>query len=448
MKVAIVHDWLTGMRGGEKCLEVFCELFPRADIYTLLHAPGAVSPIIEEHRIRTSFIQRMPRAVDSYRYYLPFFPLAVRRFDLTGYDLVLSSSHCVAKGVRVAAGTCHISYTHTPMRYIWDQYDAYFGNGRAGPLVGGGMRMLRPWLQRWDIATSRNVHYFIANSRFVAQRIRRYYARDAAVIHPPVDVGAFSASSRDDGFYLMVTALAPYKRVDLAIEAFNRLGAPLKIIGSGQDEARLRALAGPNVELCGWRSDRELRMAYAGCRALIFPGEEDFGIVPVEAMASGKPVIAFGRGGALETVVPMTDGDAIPPHFKQRVPTGVFFGLQTADALVEAVRYFEARRGRFDAIGIRRHAESFSRARFKDEVGRFIALRCEQFSSQGPRDASPPSSRSSLNKRRAFTSQSWRRASSMRASRTGASGGSARARSMARAKLPSSASDATKASLQ
>jgi glycosyltransferase involved in cell wall biosynthesis len=374
MKVAIVHDWLTGMRGGEKCLEVFCELYPDADVYTLLHLRGTVSATIEAHRIHTTLLQRLPLAHRLYRYYLPIFPLAVHQFEFEGYDLILSSSHCVAKNVRVPPGVCHISYVHTPMRYVWDQYDAYFGVERAGFFVRNAMRILRPWLQREDVITSRSVHYFIANSQHVARRIRRYYRRDAAVIYPPVDVQAFSPSERDDGYYLMVTALAPYKRVDLAIQAFNHLRLPLKIIGSGQEQKRLKKLAGPNVELCGWKPDTDIREAYAGCRALVFPGEEDFGIVPVEAMASGKPVIAYGKGGAVETVIPLGGQARLASGSGSNSggATGVFFYEQAPESIVEAVHHFERHRTQFEPLRIRKRAELFDRQRFKDEIYRFI----------------------------------------------------------------------------
>lgn len=385
MKVAIIHDWLTGMRGGEKCLEVFCEIFPEADIFTLLHKPDSVSQSIERHRITTSFVQHLPFAQTSYRYYLPLFPLAIERFDFGDYDLVLSSSHCVAKNVRVPQTTCHIAYTYTPMRYVWDQYEAYFGAGRAGLLVRGAMRTARPWLQHKDVAASRGVHYFVAISQHVANRIQRFYGRSSDVIYPPVDTSRFTPSARDDGYYLMVTALAPYKRVDLAIAAFNQLGAPLKIIGSGQDEKRLRELAGPTVELCGWKSDSEVKQAYERCRALVFPGEEDFGIVPVEAMAAGKPVLAFGKGGAVETVIPL-NGSAAPDGSMAngKAPTGIFFYEQSVDAIIAAVRRLELERDRFDQQRIRGHAESYNRQRFKTEIESYIATKYAEFRSTGP----------------------------------------------------------------
>src|SRR5262245_39977326 len=301
MKVALVHDWLTGMRGGERCLEVFCELFPDADLYTLLHVPGSVSPVIERRRIVTSFIQRLPGAAQGYRRYLPLFPLAVSRFDLRGYDLVLSSSHAVAKSAPVPAHTPHVCYCFTPMRYVWDLYDDYFVR-----FAGIPTRLLMPplaaALRRWDRRTASRVRHFVAISRFVADRIRRAYGRSADVIYPPVDVSRFRIEETTGDYYLVVSALAPYKRVDLAVEAASRLGRRLVVVGTGPEERRLRPLAGPHVEFLGWRDDADVADLYARCRALIFPAIEDFGITPLEAMASGRPVIALGRGGALETV--------------------------------------------------------------------------------------------------------------------------------------------------
>lgn len=381
MKVALVHDWLTGMRGGERVLEVFCELFPNADIFTLLHVEGSVSPTIERHRIRSTFIGRLPQAERKYRFYLLLFPFAAERIDLSGYDLILSSSHCVAKNVRGPEGACHISYVHTPMRYVWDQFDAYFGPGRASLPVRAAMRAVRPWLQRRDVETSRRVDHFIANSRHVAKRIERHYGRTAEVIYPPVDVDRFSPSPRDEGYYVMVTAFAPYKRVDLAIEAFNRTGSPLHIIGSGQDEARLRSMARPNIKFLGWGTDAQVSAAYAGCKALIFPGEEDFGIVPVEAMASGKPVIAYGRGGVLDTVVPL-DGrksSTREESSNSHAPTGVFFLEQTPDSLIQALRRFEDNRHRFDPELVARHARSFHRRSFKARLEGFIREKYDLF---------------------------------------------------------------------
>jgi len=364
-KVALVHDWLTGMRGGERCLEVFAELFPRADLYTLLHVPGSVSGVIENRRVVTSFIQRLPRAEQRYRHYLPLFPAAVRAFDLSGYDLVLSSSHAVAKSVRIPAGVRHVCYCFTPMRYVWDLYDDYFG-ARAGMAARLLMPPVAAWLRRWDRATASGVHHFVAISRFVADRIRRTYGRHADVIYPPVDVSRFRLDDSPGDFYLVVSALTPYKRVDLAVEACNRLGRRLLVVGSGPEAARLRALAGPTVELLGWRGDAETAELYARCRALLFPPLEDFGLTPLEAMAAGRPVIAFGRGGARETVVPPGEGEA---------PTGLFFDHQTVDDLVDAIRRLESGAIAFEPKTLRRRAEGFDRPLFRERVQAYLEAR-------------------------------------------------------------------------
>jgi len=365
MRVALVHDWLTGMRGGERCLEAFCELFPEADLFTLLHVPGTVSPVIERRRITTSFVQRLPDVERRYRAYLPLFPLAVRGFVLRGYDLVLSSSHCVAKAARPGPGALHVCYCFTPMRYVWDLAADY--RRTAGPLVRALMPPVAAALRRWDRATATRVHHFVAISRFVADRIRRCYGREADVIYPPVDVGRFEPGEGPGEFYLVVSALAPYKRVDLAVEAATRLGRRLLVVGTGPEERRLRALAGPTVEFLGWRSDAEVAGLYRRCRAVLFPGVEDFGIVPLEALAAGRPVIAYAAGGALETLVGLEDGVG--------EPTAVFFAEQTVDALVDAIRRFEANASRFDPKALRRRAEPFDRARFKAEMAAYLEQR-------------------------------------------------------------------------
>lgn len=352
MRIALVHDWLTGMRGGEKCLEVLCEMFPDAPIYTLFHIAGSMSPLLESKEIHTSYLQHFPMLKQKYRSYLPLFPSAIESLDLSGYDVIISTSHCVAKGVRVPQGALHISYVHTPMRYVWEMYDEYFGKGRAGIAARLAMAVLAPLLRRWDLKTAGRVHHYIANSENVRDRILRLYKRDAKVICPPVDTGLFRLSGADDGFYLLVSALVPYKRVDLAVEAFNRSGGRLLIVGKGPEDQKLRTLAKPNIEFLGWRSDQELSDLYGRCRALIFPGEEDFGIVPLEAMASGKPVVAFAKGGALETVVEGV--------------TGSFFHQQTTEACLESVGALS--RMRLNPEKIRAHALQFRREVYRDRM--------------------------------------------------------------------------------
>ena len=376
MKVALVHDWLTGMRGGEKCLEVFCELFPDADLLTLLHIPGSVSPTIERHHIVPSFLQRLPGSQRGYRHYLPLMPTAVETLDLSAYDFVLSSSHCVAKGVIPRPDALHVSYVYTPMRYAWDLWPQYF------PPTGWISRAILPgvlnYLRLWDTASAHRVDQFVAISQFVARRIAKYYRREASVIYPPVDTSFFVPGGESDDYYLMVTALVPYKGVDLAIRAFNTLRRPLKIVGSGPLEKHLRRLAGPTVELLGWRSDAELQQYYAACRAVIFPSQEDFGIVPLEANASGRPVIALGQGGALETVTPANDlreplavHPDIGPH---HVPTGVLFPQRTPESLEAAVRFFEAHETLFSRDALRQHALPFDRECFKDRMRQMLAV--------------------------------------------------------------------------
>jgi len=376
VRVALVHDWLTGMRGGEKVLEVLCEIFPRADIFTLLHVPGSVSPTIESHSIRTSALQRFPHVERRYRYYLPLMPWAIARFDFSGYNFLISSSHCVAKAARPQEGALHICYCLTPMRYIWDQYDSYFSRERARWPVRVAMGLLRRRLQRWDVGTSHRVHIFTAISGNVAERIRRYYGRDvSAVIYPPVDVDRFEVGRGAGGYYLVVSALAPYKRIDLAVAACSRLGRKLKIVGTGPEERRLREIAGTNVEFLGWRTDDEVAQAYRDAEALLFPGEEDFGIVPLEAQASGRPVIAFGSGGIRETVIPLTDSEGASASARRGAaagPTGVFFQKQDTGALVQAILTYEQHRTAFDPLALRQHAARFDRSICKARLAEFF----------------------------------------------------------------------------
>ena len=378
MKVALIHDWLTGMRGGEKVLEVFCELFPDAHLYTLLHNRGSLSNTIEDMDIRTSFIQKLPLIKKKYRHLLPIFPTAIERFDLREYDLVLSSSHCVAKGVKTGAGTLHICYCFTPMRYIWDLYNLYFGKERASVITRLGTSFVLNYLRKWDVASSNRVNKFVAISRYIAERIGKNYGRDSDLIYPPVDCSYFQPKQTNDGFYLMVSPLAPNKRVDLAVEAFNTIGLPLIVIGSGQEEKRLKKMAGKNIKLMGWQSDEVVREHYVNCKALIFPGVEDFGIVPLEAQACGKPVIAFGEGGALETIIPL-DKKTKNSNEQLENATGLFFYEQTAESLANAVARFEDVQGQFNWQAIRRNAELFDRAIFKDRIKEYIEKKYKEF---------------------------------------------------------------------
>jgi glycosyltransferase involved in cell wall biosynthesis len=354
MRVALIHDWLTGMRGGEKILEVLCELHPDADIFTLFHRPGTVSPTIERHRIRTSLIQRMPFAATHYRRYLPLFPFAVEQFDLDGYDLVVSASHCVAKSVVPTGRAKHLCYCFSPMRYAWDQFDAYFGPHRVGRVASRWFyRPVMARMARWDAATAARSNRFAAISRYVAGRIRRYYNREASIVYPPVDTVFYSpADVPAESHFLIVSALVPYKRIDLAIEACRRAGAPLRIVGDGPDRERLERQAGRSAEFLGAVSNEQIRDEFRRSLAVILPGEEDFGIVPLEAQACGRPVVAFGRGGALETVV---DGD-----------TGVFFDDPTPASLAAALGRVAVLS--FDAERLRRHAEGFSRERHVERM--------------------------------------------------------------------------------
>lgn len=304
-KVLLAHDWLTGFRGGERVLESFCELFPDAPIYTLLHDKGSTSPTIESKRIHTSFLNHVPGIERNYRKFLPLMPLAAQCLKLEEAEFVLSSSHCVIKGAKKPKGARHVSYVHSPMRYMYDQYDNYFGPQTSLPMRVGG-RIFRNYLVSWDIRSNKNVDLMIANSKFVRERIRRFYKTDAEVIYPFVDFADFetlrTAPVPKKDHYVMVTAFAPNKRVDLAIEAFNRLKLPLVIIGGGQLDRELRAQAGPTIRFLGNVSRADVVKTLAESRALIFPGVEDFGITPLESLAAGTPVIAFKAGGVLETL--------------------------------------------------------------------------------------------------------------------------------------------------
>ena len=359
MRIALVHDWLTGMRGGEKALEVLCERYPQAEIFTLLHVRGSVSATIERLPIHTSLLQRLPAVERYYRECLPLFPALIEQFDLERFELLISTSHCVAKSVLAPPRAIHLCYCLTPMRYAWDQFDAYFGPGRIGTIPSAVMRRAMARLARWDRDTADRADRYVAISHYVAGRIRRYYNREAVVVYPPVDTEFFhpdeARAGRQDPYALVVSALVPYKRIDLAIDATTRAGIPLRIAGAGPEREHLEEHARAcraDVLFLGSQSNEEIRTLYCGAAVVLLTGEEDFGIVPLEAQACGRPVVALGRGGALETVVPNE--------------TGLLVDEPTSEAFAQAIT--RAIRKRFDPAGIRRHAERFSRSRFGDQI--------------------------------------------------------------------------------
>lgn len=357
-KIALVHYWLVGMRGGEKVVDCICDMFPDIDIYTLIYDKAKINDNINSKNIHTSFIQKMPFSRKKHQLYLPLMPIAIEQFDLSDYDIVISSESGVAKGVLTKPQTCHICYCHSPMRYLWNMYFDYLNNERMGFFKKTFIRGFFNYLRIWDLASSFRVDYFICNSENVRKRVLKYYKRDAQVIYPPVSTDDFKFSDKKEDFYLTVSQLVSYKRVDLAVEAFNRLNKKLVIIGDGSEKKNLKRKAGSNIEFLGWQDDSVLKDYYSRARAFIFPGEEDFGITPVEAQASGTPVIGFGKGGLLETVI---DGE-----------TGVLFYRQDVSALVEAVEKFEKMEKSFDYYKISENAKKFDVSNFKSRLADFI----------------------------------------------------------------------------
>lgn len=359
MKVALSHDWLTGMRGGEYVLEAISEMFPAAELFTLISIPGKVSARLDAIPTHVSWFRRIPGAEAKYRMLLALMPAAMASLKLDDFDLIVSSSHCVAKGVRKRKDAVHVSYVHAPMRYMWARFDEYFGPRQAPFPIRLAAHLCRPFLQRWDrrVSNHQRVNRLVANSAYIARQIHEAYAREADVVYPFVDISRFGAARRPGSKYLIVGAFAPYKRIDLAIEAFNRLKLPLQIVGSGQDEKKLRGIAGPTIEFLGALSNEEIAALYSTCKAFVFPGAEDFGITPLEAMCAGAPVIAFAEGGATETVTERT---------------GVFFASQTVESMTEAILKIEKETIVIHESDCRARAAMFSKGRFQAELAAVI----------------------------------------------------------------------------
>jgi len=364
-KIALVHYWLTGMRGGEKVVESICDLFPDMDIFTLVYDKRKIAESINQHKVFTSFIQKLPFARKKYQTYLPLMPIAIEQFNLSGYDIIISSESGIAKGVLTKPETCHFCYCHTPMRYLWNMYFDYLKNENIGFLKRKIIEIFFNYLRVWDLATASRVDYFISNSNNVRKRILKYYRRDSEVIYPPVDVEGMVFEAKKQDYYLVVSQLVSYKRIDLAIRAFNELKKELIIIGEGQEYRKLKKIANSNIKFLGWQSQENLRQYYANAKAFIFPGEEDFGITPVEAQASGTPVIGFGRGGLLETVI---EGK-----------TGLFFYKQDYKELTSVIESFESNTNKFDCYTIRENSLKFSRGRFENDLVKFIEEKYQEY---------------------------------------------------------------------
>lgn len=367
MLVAFVHDWLTAYAGAEKVLEAALELYPTAPIYTLVYQQESFKGTrIAEHPVHTSFIERLPKGREKYRAYLPLMPLAVEQFDLSGYDVVISSSYAVAKGVLTRADQLHISYVHTPIRYAWDLQFQYLKQaGIERGLKSAIARAILHYIRLWDVASSNRVDVFVANSHYVAQRIWKMYRREAQVIYPPVDVDRFTPKGQREDFYLTLSRFVPYKKIDLIVEAFTQLGLPLVVIGDGPDFNKVKRIAGPNVQLLGYQPDIVVKDYMERCKAFVFAADEDFGITPVEAQAAGAPVIAYGRGGVTETVL----------HGE----TGLFFQEQTVESLLATVRAFESGEYQFDPERLRQNAERFSKKRFQQEFSELVEREWAKF---------------------------------------------------------------------
>ena len=373
LRVAIVHYWYVKRRGGERVLEVLAEMFPQADIFILVHDPKALAGPMKGRRIVPSFLQKLPQARKYYRALLPLFPLALEQLKLGSYDLVISHEAGPAKGVITRAATCHICYCHTPMRFLWDMYQEYVDSAPLGMMGRVMYSLASHYVRQWDFASAARVDHFVASSENAARRIRKYYGRSSEVIYPPVDVGAFSLADSHDDFYLVVSPLVAYKRIDLAVKTCNELGRRLIVIGEGPEKNALQNIAGPMVRFLGFQPGEVVQEHYRRCRAFLFPGEEDIGLTPIEAQASGRPVIAFGRGGALETVV-----GAFPGANDPEMATGIFFREPTPKSLAEAILRFETVENRFSPQFIQAHVQQFDKRHFVTKMSAFVADKLEQ----------------------------------------------------------------------
>lgn len=361
LKKALVHDWFAVYAGAEKCVESITNIWDDLDVYSLIDflTEKDREVILKGKYAKTSFIQKLPLARKNYRGYLPFFPLAIEQFDLRDYDLIISSSHAVAKGVLTHADQLHISYIHTPIRYAWDLYHQYLReSGLDRGIKGKLAKMILHYIRLWDQTTVNRVDHWVANSHYIANRVRRVYGVKADVIYPPVDVEKFALREKKENFYLTASRMVPYKKIDLIVEAFSYLGKKLVVVGTGPDEKKIKALAAKNIELLGYQPDHVLVDLMQRARAFVFAAEEDFGIVPVEAQACGTPVICLGRGGTRETVI---DG-----------VTGVYFWSQTVESLVAAVEQFERIEEKFDPRRISLHASQFGRKRFEEQFKEYV----------------------------------------------------------------------------
>lgn len=377
MKTAIVHEWLVKIGGSEKTLQSIAKLYP-SDLFTLVAAPGIPEQVgVNPDRVTTSLIQRLPRATRAYRSYLPFFPFAVEQFDVSPYELVISSTHAVAKGVLTRADQLHIAYCYSPIRYAWDLYHQYL---KEANLERGIKATIAKWIlhsiRQWDYSTRNRPDYYVGISHYIARRIEKIYGIPASVIYPPVDVDDFSLTESKDDFYLTASRLVPYKKLDLIVEAFQHLPhKKLIVIGDGPQWSKVKAKAGKNVELLGYQPFEVLKKTMQQARAFLFAAEEDFGIVSVEAQACGTPVIYFNRGGSTET--------------NQAGMTGIPFEEQSIGAIVEAIALFEKKEATFDPRELRKHAEKFSRARFEKEFKAYVSKRWEHFQATGRKDLVP-----------------------------------------------------------